>query len=321
MKFIERALAAALLACGMAGAQAAYTGLTIFGDSLTDTGNVYAATGNSYPPAPYWNGRFSDGPVWVEYLAASLGLSATASLQGGQNYAFGGARTGSAANPVPDLLAQSVGLWAPTLGAGPADASRLYVLLGGGNDMRDARSAYQTNSAADQAGRQAAAQAAASNLINNLGFLASKGVTDVLLGNLPDLGRTPEAAALGLVGASTNASARFNALMPTVIAAGMSFGLHMSFVDLAATAEAIFDDALYNGGLRYGITNVATPCGGNPAVSCTVSAYFDGVHPTTRAHEWLGRAAYVALVPEPQTYALLALGLVALAWRPRRRAG
>ena len=74
-----------------AGAQA-YSNLYIFGDSLSDTGNIFALTGGATPAAPYFAGRFSDGPVWAETLATSLGLPAasTASLLGGQNFAFVG---------------------------------------------------------------------------------------------------------------------------------------------------------------------------------------------------------------------------------------
>ena len=43
-----------------------------FGDSLTDTGNIYMY-GHIMPKSPpYYNGRFSNGPVWSEYLDAAL---------------------------------------------------------------------------------------------------------------------------------------------------------------------------------------------------------------------------------------------------------
>ena len=69
-------------------------GVVVFGDSLSDTGNLFAATGGTNPIPPYFNGRFSNGPVWVETLAASLGLPVNPSLLGGTNYAFAGAVTG-----------------------------------------------------------------------------------------------------------------------------------------------------------------------------------------------------------------------------------
>ncbi|KAJ2793006.1 hypothetical protein H4R20_006679 [Coemansia guatemalensis] len=41
----------------------------VFADSLSDMGALKEMTGGKLPPSPYWNGRFSSGPVWVEYLA------------------------------------------------------------------------------------------------------------------------------------------------------------------------------------------------------------------------------------------------------------
>src|ERR1700679_1974888 len=74
------------------------TGIVSFGDSLTDVGNYYAATGDVSPPSGlhYDNGRFSNGLNWVEYLAKDLGVPApTASTSGGTDYAYGGATTGT----------------------------------------------------------------------------------------------------------------------------------------------------------------------------------------------------------------------------------
>ena len=104
------------LAIGFAGwvgsAQACLVGVTFFGDSFSDTGNVLALT-TPFPPPPFPNfpcapGRFSNGPVWTEHLAASLGFPAASNPshlifdgatvvpigpQGGTNFSFGGART------------------------------------------------------------------------------------------------------------------------------------------------------------------------------------------------------------------------------------
>ncbi len=320
MALFRKLLLTAALAVSSVSASA-YSGITIFGDSLSDTGNVFAATGFSFPPPPYFAGRFSNGPVWVETLASGMGFGAqsTASFLGGNNYAFGGARM-NGTSPVPGLLQQMGGLWAPTHPA--ADPNALYVVVGGGNDMRDARAAFATASAADQAGRQGAAQAAVDNLIAGLGFLASRGAKEVLISNLPDLGGTPEAVGLGLQYASSDATQRFNALMGTVLAAGASFGLNMHFLDMADVLADVLDDAQNNGGAQYGITNVFTPCGafqGSIGISCDVSAFSDALHPTARAHQLLGQAALRA-IPEPQTLALMVLCLGMLALRARRQA-
>jgi phospholipase/lecithinase/hemolysin len=67
----------------------AYSQIVAFGDSLSDNGNMFALTeGTVYetPSPPYYEGRFSNGPVWVDYLAQDLGIDLV-------NMAYGGART------------------------------------------------------------------------------------------------------------------------------------------------------------------------------------------------------------------------------------
>lgn len=305
-----------------------FSNLFIFGDSLSDTGNlnnVLPSQPPSGPPdnQPYFDGRFSNGPLWVETLAAGLGLPNGAvpfsDGTGGGNYAYAGARTGTD-NAPPGLLLQEFGIWGPSHPT--ADPNALYVVVGGGNDMRDARSAFTGNSAADQAGRQAAADAAVANLITGVGFLASRGAKHVLVSNLPDLGGTPEAALLGVQAASTDATNRFNSDLPGLLAAGMAFGLDMRFLDMAGLLATVVDDTLNNGSALYGITDLTHPCAGftfSIGNACDVSLFSDVLHPSARAHELIGLAA-LAAVPEPATGMLLALGLGVLALRGRRRA-
>ncbi|WP_416666620.1 SGNH/GDSL hydrolase family protein [Egbenema bharatensis] len=72
-----------------------------FGDSTTDIGNSFLLTAGLLPPSPpYAEGRFSNGPVAVEFLADSLGLN----LDLTTNFAVGGATTGRTnVNPFPQL--------------------------------------------------------------------------------------------------------------------------------------------------------------------------------------------------------------------------
>lgn len=79
-------------------APAAPTSLYVFGDSLLDSGNAYAITGNVYPISGVglYDQRFSNGPVSSEVLASDLGVTALASQKGGTNYATGGATSGAA---------------------------------------------------------------------------------------------------------------------------------------------------------------------------------------------------------------------------------
>jgi outer membrane lipase/esterase len=319
------ALAVSALGAALPAAAAPYTSITIFGDSLSDTGNLFNATGGTQPGAgAYSGGRFSDGPLWVEHLAASLGLARdanpytnpAASLPG-NNYAYAGARTSTSSAP-PGVLAQILGIWGPTHAS--ADPNGLYVLVAGGNDLRDARSAFTTNSAADQLGRQNAAQAAVNNLIFALNTLAARGVHNILLANMPDLGNTPEAAFLGLQASSSDVSSRFNALVGGMASyASLTLGMNVDLLDLAGITTAVRVDALTNRGLNYGITNVSLPCAGfafSAGAACSASAFSDALHPSAVMGRLVGQAA-LSLVPEPATWMLLAVGVVAMGLRRR----
>lgn len=311
---LRSALAAAALAvlyAAPASADVNFSTAYFFGDSLSDTGNIYTLTGGSQPVAPYFPGRYSNGPVWTEYLAAGIGHAeaSKASLQGGNNFSYGGALTGGGI--IPSVITQVTSY---VNRPGAADPNALYVVVAGGNDMRAARSGNPANIGA-------AAVTATDNLKTAIGLLAAEGARNILVANLPDLGWTPEAVALGLTGVSTQASNAFNALMPGVVSYGQGLGLTMSFFDLAALGTAVHNDALMNGGATYGITNVTTPCGtftGSVGISCSVSQYSDNLHPSALSHQFMGEAA-LAAVPEPGTYGLMVLGLGVVAFMAKRR--
>ena len=100
MKPFYRIAAACAVLLSPAAAHA-YSALYVFGDSLSDAGNLLLATSapgspvSPQPLPPYANGQFSNGPTWVEDLSVSLGLGAEQpSLLGGNDYAYGGATTG-----------------------------------------------------------------------------------------------------------------------------------------------------------------------------------------------------------------------------------
>lgn len=325
MRTLRFAVLAAWTLVSAAAVAAPISSIVVFGDALSDTGNTFIATGGTAPAPPYSNGRFSDGPVWVEALAQALNVpagSVAPYLSGGENYAFGGARTGASTSPTPGVLAQLGGFW-NVAGTRLADPDALYIFAGGLGDMRDARSAFQSTSPGDQAGREAAADAAVANLANAVSFLASRGATRVLILNLPDLGATPEAIGLGLAAASTDAALRFNANLSAVEASleAQFAGLDVILFDWFAVTEAIRGDATQNGGATYGITNVVAPCGGfsgSAGASCAASLYSDSLHPSAVAHAIYANAA-LALVPEPSIAALLAGSAAILLSRARAR--
>lgn len=117
--------------------------LLVFGDSLCDTGNARALRGEEAVPCPpHWRGRRCDGPLWVETLAARLGLPPPLpSATGGSNHACGGARsgTGHTAKGMANLLEQ-VEHYARGVEATPGALrdEALVVLRAGANDYLDA---------------------------------------------------------------------------------------------------------------------------------------------------------------------------------------
>lgn len=124
----------------------AYSKLYVFGDSLSDTGNLYAS-GLATPPASsgYLDGRFSNGTTWIQDLANHLGLAAIpSSTPGGTNYAFGGALIDGpeVVGTVPSITAQiqSYLAQAGQPNGGGVDPNALFVVqgrIGNGSDAQN----------------------------------------------------------------------------------------------------------------------------------------------------------------------------------------
>src|SRR5262245_61319505 len=111
--------------------------IVVFGDSYVDTGNNFVASNGAFPASPpYYSGRFSNGPVWVERLASDLGIAApTPSGGGGLNYAWGGAETGLSglsANGTPNVGSQINSFLNDQL---QVHNDQLIVIDGGANDL------------------------------------------------------------------------------------------------------------------------------------------------------------------------------------------
>ena len=78
-----------ILTLGFAGSASAqsFSNVVVFGDSLSDSGNVAQALG--LPPGTSFT--TNPDPVWAEIVAEAFGASGKIPLAGGSNYAFGGA--------------------------------------------------------------------------------------------------------------------------------------------------------------------------------------------------------------------------------------
>ncbi|MEP7354371.1 MAG: SGNH/GDSL hydrolase family protein, partial [Acidobacteriota bacterium] len=222
------------------------TAVVVYGDSLSDNGNLYAASGNTFPPSPpYFPGRRSNGPVAVEQLATDLGVPLIdyawiGATTGIGNFGDGGTPTSVGGLNLPGLATE---LAFTQAGLGPLLSTGLFVVWGGPND-------FLSPSVLDLT-PQAVVTRAVTDLISIVTTLSSLGASHILVPGLPDLGLTPYFQSQGVL-AAAQASAltdAFNALLYANLPSGATFFDTASYVRAIAANPAAF-----------GLTNVTDAC-------------------------------------------------------------
>ncbi|OWY38027.1 thermolabile hemolysin [Xenophilus sp. AP218F] len=269
--------------------------LVVFGDSLSDTQNMYGASQWKLPTAKSWYvGRFSNGPVWVEYLAGHLGLPM-------YNWAIGGAAADR--HLVVPGLKQEVDSWAQYMQKAPAyrPENTLFTMLIGGNDLLNyGRSVDQVIADQTQA----------------LEKVIAAGGRNIVLLNLPNLARTPAGSASGKAAQLSRQVDDYNvklAQLAATLQQKHGAGLKLRLFD----THAMFDDLLDNPG-KYQVGNVSQSCLNialnaslpyvsrqTPRAECADAdryVFWDSLHPTTHTHKLLGQ--FVADFARQQGYAL-----------------
>jgi len=267
-----------------------YSQMVVFGDSLSDTGNLFAVTSGLFPPtSQYHQGRYSNGLLWVENLAPRLGLSYN------QNTNFALAGAGSGTNHVsPFLPGMQQQITSFTTSHPVADPNALYVVWGGANDYLAIGNTSPT--------------APSENIGTAISNLAAAGARNFLVPNLPDLGmlpatrNTPE----GVVASALSRQHNLNLAAKLDLLRGQ---LPQTDIALFNTA-ALFDTAIANPAL-YGFTNVMDSALLTGAADPSTYLFWDDVHPSARGHQLIAQFAFAALVPEPGVSALM-MGVLAL---------
>lgn len=284
------------------------SGLVIFGDSLSDSGNHFVTFAMiaqqpfvPIPDAPYAIGghHFSNGATWAEQLAEALhspasGNPAFRAPGVFTNYAVGRARAreGAPVFPFFDLSTQ-VGQFLEDFGVASPDA--LYVIWIGSNDLSDALNAL----ASDPSGATSVGiiEAAITAVAGNIQTLWGSGARTFLILNVPDLAITPFVRSLdpAAQAAATQLTDAYNAALDQALEALQALP-EIEFVRL--DVNAVFADLL-----------AAPPAGLNVEDSCltfdviggaicaTPNRYlfWDGIHPTKTAHDMIAEAALMAL--------------------------
>ena len=169
--------------------------LVVFGDSLSDmgNGNNSAIVSVVFSSPPYWKGRFSNGPVWIEHISDSYGLTTTFGdgTAQGDNRAFGGSQTGQgyAYLTLPNVGTQINNYLANVQSS--FSNSDVIFLWAGGNDFL-----YGTGNP----------DIISQNMASHIRALELAGATRFVVANLPPLELTPEGASRSAQQQSTMAS-------------------------------------------------------------------------------------------------------------------
>ncbi|NMC23283.1 MAG: autotransporter domain-containing protein [Serratia sp.] len=171
LRMTQGAFAVAMCLGFQAPAQA-YSQLYVFGDSLSDTGNIGR-----------WTFDSSSHQLYDEILAKNIGTTLTPSSQGGLNYAEGGGVA------VPGLDSEyttqdQVKSYLNSTG-GKADPDGLYIHWIGGNDLAAAALSLNPISAVEIA-TNSATQAA-----SQVNDLLKAGAGTVVVPTVPNIGLTP----------------------------------------------------------------------------------------------------------------------------------
>ena len=341
-RWIGGAACALALACTTAAQAGPYTAEYVFGDSLSDNGNLAEAYyRQNFPNPPSYHDSFTNGPVAAEVLAGRLGLSLTPSLfvtgfqdvfnlfggaayVPGTNYAVAGAT--AAATPafggIPGAnLTQQVAAYS-AYKSFTADPNALYFVLAGGNDVRQA--------ALNNLGTSAVLAGVAAE-VGAVQTLIAEGARNILVVNVPNVGVIPEFTQdnPSAAAAATTYSQQFDLALASGLA-GLTrptgtklnlFDLYAFNTNVAANAGAYgITDTTDRCFTNTPLTPMATPACGINGANIDQYFYWDAIHPTGKVQALAGNALAAVLgVPEPSTTVLLGAGVLAFAWRQRRR--
>jgi phospholipase/lecithinase/hemolysin len=265
--------------------------IVVFGDSLSDNGNLYEVMKHQLPQSPpYYEGRFTNGPVWVEHVIASyFPTSAAAHLL---DYAVGG--SGVSEDDEDDVLftlRKQVSTYLISH-QDKANADDLYVVWIGANNYLGLPSETEKTLNDVNIG-----------IVHSLQLLVDRGAKHILVFNLPDLGKTPAATEFDAADVMSTFSLQHNLMLFQSVneLKQANTDVDWMYFDLAT----MFSDVVEHPA-DYGLTNVTGTCSNSIADeaskksllkmvarvtpkssrdACDGYLFFDLVHPTGFAHK------------------------------------
>ncbi|MFM7395112.1 MAG: SGNH/GDSL hydrolase family protein [Synechococcus sp.] len=304
--------------------------LFVFGDSLSDAGNSKAlssgASGGTLilppPSLGYVGGRFSNGEVAAEYLWQLFNPGDTsfrASLAGGTNFAIGGATSGQenylqAWPQTPAALkptyADLGNAWQldeftkPSLPSFDAETSLFLVWYYPNDPFWNLATGASVGGFDGSAPPTGLNETAVYNIKGTIEKLASYGARNFLVPNTPDLGLIPEFNTNpGQSAFFTGLSNDFNSKLDLALN-----GLALSRPELdiiAFQTDDLFAEVRATPS-AFGFTDVANRCqttagcGNGSATAQAAFLFWDGSHPTTAGHRFIGQRFYQAVFEVPE---------------------
>jgi phospholipase/lecithinase/hemolysin len=303
---VASCLAVLVAAPASAEAQSRFSGIVVFGTSLSDPGNAFVLVGDAntppdfmlspllIPSAPYAKGghHFSNGATWIEQFARSIGLGDSVKAALGTtdprvtNFAVGAARAYD--DGINFNLTRQVNVYLERAG-GVASSQGLHVIEMGSNDVRDSFQVFATGGNGGPI-----LQAALTSIAGNIKRLHAAGARDFLVWVAPNVGLTPALRSLGPAagGLAASVTHAFNSGLAVVLGQLSALpGIAVARLDADQVLNAIVANPA-----AFQLTNVTDACvTPNRAPFTCASAdaflFWDGIHPTKAGHAILSQAA------------------------------
>src|SRR6267143_1589361 len=254
--------------------------LVVFGDSLSDNGNLFDLIGQPAPPA--WEGRASNGPTCAEQLAKMLHVRL-------DDRAFAAAEASDASPPVlvdpaghalPINLSNQVAGYVADLHGHQAPHNTTALINIGSNDYQG----FLQSTPPTPQTIQAEVQNVVGSIAQAIDTLTLAGVEKIVLFTLPDFGITPAAQARGAdaVALAHALDVANNAALAQMAASHPN----VQVVDVFQLSEAFFADP-HSFGFSANLNQTwvgQLAAAGSHQFAPNEVAFFDGIHPTTAAH-------------------------------------
>ena len=253
--------------------------LVVFGDSLSDNGNLLRLLGQLRPPfsePPYFDGRISNGPTYAEQLAQWLNVPL-------QDLAFGLASAldvtpPQIGRPLPINLPEQVAGYLAGLNGKQAPDDTTAVIYIGGNDYGNY---LGSNLPKDLPTAEGIVGNVIASIGQAIGELSAAGVEKIALFTLPDFAFVPEVQALGPLAGLAEQLDEFNNAGLRLLTASNP---NVELVDIFKLSDTVAADPL-----AFGLSDMTVPLIDLVASNSTEFApnevgFTDGEHPTFAGH-------------------------------------